>query len=287
MQRKRMPGKRWRGGVTGWMEDMSRSLRNLREALVDSPESLTERRDLILSDCSFASTRFRLGLYETWLDNRQEARILFAEAARATKALLAYWLPTVIDTHTNYTRPAEIGAMAASLAGDTQLARELYSQAELLATDLVANDATAPYNYFTALDHITGSRPFIRAWCLIRLGRFSGFNGYHFTVPLERARKAAPVWGPSDIHQLLHTARLCFDLWRPQRGGDDYLKLKKFEPLLHSLVACLSPSAGERERLAARKALQSYQDSIHDLYYFYEIYPRVLDLQAAYPHIFG
>jgi hypothetical protein len=37
----------------------------------------------------------------------------------------------------------------------------------------------------------------------------------------------------------------------------------------------------------ARKALRAYQDAIHDLYYFAELYPRVLDLQVAYPHIFG
>jgi len=41
------------------------------------------------------------------------------------------------------------------------------------------------------------------------------------------------------------------------------------------------------ERKAEGWALQSYQDGISGLHYFLEIYPRVLDLCATWPHIFG
>jgi hypothetical protein len=283
-----MPGKRWKGGVKGWEVEMADCIQHLRESLVRAPSPTAKRADLILRDGAFVSTRLHLGLFEWWLGNETVARELFAEAATGTEALLARWLPQCEeDYYTAYVDPAQMGAMAASLAGNQSLAQKLFAQTELLATALLSSDETAPGNYYRALDYMSGSKPYIRAWCLIRLGRFSGFHGYRYTVPLAQARKAAPVWQRMDIHQLLDTANFCYELWRPKRGGEDYLKQKKFEPLLRALVACLSPGAGEPERLAARKALQSYQDSIHDMYYFYEIYPRVLDMRAAWPHLFG
>ena len=64
MSKKRMPGKRWRGGVEGWEADMNRAIDKLKAALSDPPTSSDRKADLIMNDTSYASTRFLLGLYE-------------------------------------------------------------------------------------------------------------------------------------------------------------------------------------------------------------------------------
>ncbi|HSP78429.1 MAG TPA: hypothetical protein VLQ93_07865 [Myxococcaceae bacterium] len=240
-------------------------------------------------DSAHAETRFKLGLWEWWEGNEATALELFSEAATTIRDYVDLCLPEItLERATDFTGITEMGALAASLSGQEQLARQLFAQAELFATGLITGEEPEPWLYEFALDKPDVVRPYTRAYSLIRLGRLSGFKAYVYTVPLEQARKATPVWTTTDIHQALDTANLCFELWRKAgRGGMDYLKKKKFEPLLRSLLACLSPSAGEPERLVARQALGAYQDAIHDLYYFSVIYPRVLDLRAAFPHIFA
>ena len=283
-----MPGNRWKGGADGWETDIALCVSRLRQSLDRLPISTGKQLDQIYRDVSFASCRFQLGAYEWWQGNEGLARELWAASAAATEALLERWLPTESEEfYTYYAEPAQRGAMAASMAGQSELARKLFSRAELLATGLLAEDSTAPVNPLDALDHPNAQRPYIRVYCLLRLGRLSGFNGYVYTVPLEKARNATPVWRSLGIPQALDTAHFCFELWRHKRSGLDSLKKKRFEPLLRALAACLSPGAGDPERLAARKALQAYHDAIHDLHLFFEMYPRVVDLQVAYPHLFG
>jgi hypothetical protein len=288
MSKKRMPGKRWKGGVTGWEKDMVHGVDRLKKSLAELLDPEYRVAKPAIYDQALAEVRFNLAVLEWWSGNEMTARKLFAEAASDTAMLLERWLPQrTPDHYTSYVAPAQLGAMAASISGQPQLAHKLFAQTELLATGLLSSDDAAPLDHLDALDYANTVRPFVRAYCLIRLGKLSGFHSFIYTVPLERARKATPVWMRTDIHQALDTANLCYELWRSARGGEDYLKKKKFEFLLRALVACLSPGAGEQERLAARQALQAYQDSIHDLYYFFGIYPRVLDLRAAYPSIFG
>ncbi len=280
-----MPGKRWSGGVGRWESDKALMIGRLKESYPE-PMNAGSVSPYVRAG-AHAETRFKLGLWEWWDGNEATARELFAEAAATTRDLLDMMLPRVtLERATNCTQITELGALAASLSGQEQLARQLFSQAELFATGLVTGEEAEPWLYEDALDKPDVVRPYTRIYSLIRLGRLSGFKAYVYTVPLEQARKATPVWTTTDIHQALDTANLCFELWRKAgRGGMDYLKKKKFEPLLRSLVACLAPSAGEKERLAARQSLAAYQDAIHDLYYFSTIYPRVLDLQAAFPHL--
>jgi hypothetical protein len=280
-----MIGKRWKGGVEGFERDMARGLESSRRSLAELLEPGVEIVNPILYEGALSSSRFILGLKEWWFGNEATARELFSEAAKAAEAFLAR-RRSRSSPGADSAELAQHGAIAASLSGQPELARELFAQAELLATACVTNDATPPDSYLEALDHPSAIRPYIRAYCLIRLGRLSGVNAFIYTVQLEQAREATPIWKSADIHELLDTAHLCHEMWRAERR-EDYVKEKKLAPLLRALVACLSPGAGEPERLAARKALQAYQDAIHDLYYFNEIYPRVLDLRAAYPHIFG
>jgi hypothetical protein len=284
-----MPGKRWKDGAEGWERDMAMSVGRLRESLTTTkPPSPTDKEvNLISRDIGFAETRYHLGLFEWWAGQEAMARELLAVAATTIEALLERWLPTrPLDHYTSYALEAHMGAMAASIVGLQPLARKLFAQAELLATGLLTEDTTPPLSYLDALDHASVIRPYTRLYSLIRLGRLSGFHAFIYTVPLEQARKATPVWKRTTVLEALDTADLCHELWRRERRMD-YTKQKKLSALLRALVACLSPGAGEPERLAARKALQAYQDSIHDLFHFQEIYPRVLDLRAAWPHLFG
>jgi hypothetical protein len=286
--RKRMPGKRWKDGVSGWESDAACSTERLRKSLRELLDPNYTVSNPILYEGAVIEVRFNLALFEWWQGNESVARKLFAEAATATAKHLDRWLPTRTESqYTNYAQSTQLGAMAASLSGQPQLAHQLFAQAELLATGLLSSDASPPASYLEALDCANVQRPYIRAYCLLRLGRLSGFHSFLYSVPLAQARKATPLWQSTDIPHLLDTANLCFELWRSQRCGLDSLKKKKFEPLLRALAACLAPNAGEPERLAARMALQSYQEGITDLHFFLEMYPRVLDLRAAYPHIFS
>ncbi len=288
MSRKQLPGKRWKGGADGWEKDMNNYIENLKEshARLTDPNNPTERP--AMRDRALAGNRFDLGVFEAWRKNEAAARELFAEAAERADALLKRWLPVVPEDHyTTYVDAAQFGAMAASLSGQPQLAHQLFAQAELLATGLRSSDAAPPASYLEALDFANVQRPYIRAYCLLRLGRLSGFHSFIYSVPLEQAREATPLWLSTDLPHLLDTANLCFELWRSQRRGLDSLKQKKLEPLLRALSASLSPNAGQPEHLAARQALLSYQEAITDLHFFLEMYPRVLDLRSAYPHLFA
>ena len=283
-----MPGKRWKDGVAGWEKDMALIYSRLQEGLNDPPIVSGKEINIILSDMSYSSNRFHLALFEWWLGNEAAARELFSMAATHTEKVLQRWLPTRPPSHySSYAEFAQHGAMAASIVGMQPLAHKLFAQAELLATGLLSDDSTPPDNYLNAVDHIGNVRPYTRIYNLLRLGRLSGFHAFIYTVPLEQARRAAPVWKLTDVHEALEAANFCWELWRRERRGLDWLKQKKFEPLLRALIACLSPGAGEAEHATARRALQAYQDSIHDLHYFKIIYPFVLDLRAAWPHIFA
>jgi hypothetical protein len=112
-----------------------------------------------------------------------------------------------LERVTNFTGITEMGALAASLSGQEQLARQLFAQAELFATGLITGEEPEPWLYENALDKPNAARPYTRAYSLIRLGRLSGFKAYVYTVPLEQARKATPVWTTTDIHQEVAPAR--------------------------------------------------------------------------------
>jgi hypothetical protein len=287
MSKKRMPGRWWAEGVKGWEKSMASYIALLEKSLAEELTNTESDRPSLRAMVG-AEDRLYRGLFYWWQEQEDAARQLFAESAALTETLVERWPPAVAAGNaTNYARPVELGAMAASLAGQEQVARKLFSHAELFATGLVGDDGSIPADPFRALNKANVIRPYTRAYSLIRLGRLSGFKSFIYTVPLAQARKATPVWKSTDLHELLDTANLCFELWRSERGGLDSLKKKKFEPLLRALVACLSPSAGEPERAAARKALKEYEQGMHDMHYFLQIYPRVLDLRAAYPQLFG
>ena len=272
--------------MEGWEKEMTNYMGVLGRSYLEMKN--TKAKDPNIDARALATNRFHLGLFEWWQGKEDTARELFAEAAATTLSLVERLLPDLpLDHATSYAEPAELGAMAAALAGQEQVAKKLFAHAELFATGLVTNDESTPESALDALDKPNAILPYIRSYSLIRLGRLSGFKAFIHTVPLADAREATPVWTRTDIHHALDTANVCFELWRSRRGGLDPLKKKKFEPLLRALVACLAPSAREPERLAARKALHAYQNAIRDLANFMNIYPRVLDLQAAYPHILG
>jgi hypothetical protein len=278
--KQRVPGK-YKGGAAQWeahlAADMQRERRTLEELMAPGMADSPMRAGAIME------THFQLGLFCHWL-GAPEATEHFRKAALGALVSVERALPALTSGRApDLTLPARDGAIAAALAGDHALAETLFGHTVRLAAGLVPG-AEQPGELTAGLDPM-GAFPLARAYSMIRLGQFAGFGAVLYPVPLPEARKARPVWAPeADIGAQLDAAEICWELGKGSRGKD-WAAEKWLFPMLRALVASLA-SGGEAERSAANKALATYYGKITGRADFRSIYPLVLDLQAAYPHIF-
>jgi hypothetical protein len=229
---------------------------------------------------------FDLGLCRWWEGEEENARVDFAQAASLAADLITRKLPVMNGNLTpEYAGHARNGAIAAALSRRPELAHALFEHAARFASGLVTGEEVEPAVPGEVLSPYTNC-PLIQAYSLIRLGRFSGFYALLYPVPFPEARHAKPIWKQTNIHALLEAADISRLVGRAQRIPDDHHK-KIVHPLLKALAACLDGMDVEENREVARRALKRCYDNIRDMADFRDLYPLALDLEIAFPQVFG
>jgi len=274
MARLRVP-ESYKGGRKKWVADLAQSIQVNQQSLAN----LTKpgRPDTPMRTEALVECWFSLGLYHHWQGEQELARTEWAQAASLSQAYIERDLPTLTSEDTSsYARLTRKTALAAALSGQEPLARTFFSYTERFSTGLVTGHEERPADPGAVLDS-TGVLPLSRIYSLVRLGRLSGFHGLIF----PEASSDEAVWVQTDIHGLIATAKRCLSIGRRERFV--FASEKGLPPLVRALVAVLE-GLGTAE--AARKALVTYERSIHGMADFRNIYPVTLDLKAAFPTVF-
>lgn len=165
-------------------------------------------------------------------------------------------------------------------AGDASLAGQLFTWAADLAGALIPGRPGERADGYFVLDELA-KHPLVRAYSLLRMGVWESIEAL---LPSGDGA-GEPAWHPSaDIFAVLNSARACLKATQTRRLGIFYTERGQV-PVLEELARNLAGRGSTPE--AARKELLRYWERIQHLGDFLGIYPLILDLQAAYPHLFG
>jgi hypothetical protein len=224
-----------------------------------------------------------LGLCYWWTEQVEPAHRYWRTCLETGQRFLDGYLAQGGSPHPHweaeYVRNA---AMVANFLGEEQRAGALMAQAEMLAAGLLPGLERPLYPEQTADRY--GEYPNIRAYCLVRLRRLTGFQAATYSRQWPDAKEEEPAWRPADIFDLFHTTEVC--MAKAKANGDEVFDVQKMQlPLMRALARYLqTPGPGLQKE--AQKALVEYLGKINHLGHFWTNLPLALDLQTAFPDIF-
>jgi tetratricopeptide (TPR) repeat protein len=286
---------KYNGGSEKFNADLEKALniseKSLEKYLQDSQSPDISRQGII------HTLYLDLGIYYSWNGDRDTARSFFAHAAEYALDITNFYLsektlsPRAIP---DAARIARDGAIAAQLAGSSLPVSQLFNSAQFLAAGMLSDVQESPFDLTAGLDTMA-VYPLIRCYSLVRLGHLNRIYIHKFTHPPQEGKRIVLVWGPpswgpvvwaqGDIDDMLQTAETCYRLgrhWIPEKFASEY----GLFDVLRTLIVCLTKSDSSENLAAARRALNDYLKMIRYFSDFKLIYLLVLDLQAAYPHIY-
>lgn len=233
---------------------------------------------------------WRVGQALHWEGDRSAAADAFRSGAESALHYVEWILPRLQPRLAPGLSPVtHMGAVMAALAGEKQTAHRLFTYAADLAGGLVPGrprDRSVPLgdpreaHPNDILDELA-RHPLIRAYSLLRLGVFEGIQA----LLLPADGQGDPAWHESvDIFAILDSARACLERSKAEGLGTFFAERGQL-PVLDELARILTGRGGSPE--AAHAALDRYWNRIRDIGDFLSIYPLVLDLQSAFPEVFG
>lgn len=255
---------------------MSGRQRTLMDLMArERPESIVSHLAAI-QDC-----HFQLGMCYWWTEQYEPAHRHWQTSLEFGRQSLEAYL------RQGRARPEEVSgtvllaAETAHFLGQMEQAAQLLEHTQRFAAGLRPGEERPPHPANTVDEFAI--YPNIRAYSLVRLRRLEGFAASTYIRQWPDVRTEEPEWRPADIYGLLHTSEMCMALARAE-GQDVFMEEKALVPLLRAIARCLqNPGPGLQKE--AQQAFREYLGKIQHLGHFWNMLPRALDLQTAFPEI--